>query len=59
MNSENMPMLPRLELNPSWTVYKLSYSDGGIVLRTFSNKKEAEWFIHNEGDHLREAFKVQ
>lgn len=54
-----MPMLPRLELNPSWTVYKLSYSDGGIVLRTFSNKKEAEWFIHNEGDHLREAFKVQ
>ena len=31
---------------------KLRYSDGQITIRQFKDKKEAEWFIHNEGDHL-------
>ena len=34
---------------------KLRYSDGQITIRQFKDKKEAEWFIHNEGDHLLEA----
>lgn len=36
-------------------VVKLKYSDGSVVIKTFPNKREAEWFIHNEGDHLIEA----
>lgn len=36
-------------------VYKLRYSDSKITTREFDTEKEAEWFIHNEGDHLREA----
>ena len=31
---------------------KLTYSDGVVMYRTFASKKEADWFIHNEGDHL-------
>ena len=31
---------------------KLTYSDGTIQTKTFATNKQAEWFIHNEGDHL-------
>lgn len=34
---------------------KLRYSDGQITIKQFKDKKEAEHFINNEGDHLLEA----
>lgn len=33
-------------------VYKLTYSDNHVVIKTFPNDYEANWFCHNEGDHL-------
>lgn len=37
---------------------KLRYSDGKTVFKSFNNKKETEWYIHNEGDHLLEVVYV-
>lgn len=36
-------------------LYRLRYSDGVSMYKTFPTEKEAEWYIHNEGDHLLEA----
>lgn len=32
--------------------FKLTYSDGAVVIKEFESEKEAAWYIHNEGDHL-------
>lgn len=34
---------------------KLRYSDGKVIVKTFKDIKELEWFVHNEGDHLLEV----
>jgi hypothetical protein len=55
-----MPTLPPLEsLNILGVAYRLIYSDAKVVLKTFPNEKEAQWYIHNEGDHLLEANKIK
>ena len=30
---------------------RIYYSDGGIKVKKFDTKKEAEWYCHMEGDH--------
>jgi hypothetical protein len=40
-------------------VFEFYYSDGSIVRREFESEKEAQWFAHNEGDHLLEYFLVK
>jgi hypothetical protein len=32
--------------------YRLFFSDGTQQVVKYPNKKEAEWAIHNEGDHV-------
>lgn len=32
--------------------YKLIYSDGTERIKIFATEREAQWYIHNEGDHL-------
>ena len=31
---------------------KLSYTNGDVFNKTFATRKDADWFIQNEGDHL-------
>lgn len=38
--------------------YKLEYSDGIIRIKDFVSEQAAQWFIHNEGDHLVRATKL-
>jgi hypothetical protein len=35
--------------------YELTYSDGSVITKSFPDMKTAEWFFHNEGDHLIKA----
>lgn len=35
--------------------YSFKYTTGNVVVRTFKNKEDMEWFAHNEGDHLLEV----
>lgn len=30
----------------------LTYSDGTKAIKEFSSQEEADWYCHNEGDHL-------
>jgi hypothetical protein len=32
--------------------YKLTYSNAKSSIKTFKTLEEANWFFHNEGDHL-------
>ena len=32
---------------------KYIYTDNTIQYETFKTKSDAEWFIHNEGDHIK------
>ena len=34
--------------------YRLTYTNGSIVFRSFGDKQEAWMYAHNEGDHLLE-----
>jgi hypothetical protein len=40
-------------------VFEFHYSDGLVTRREFESEKEAQWFAHNEGDHLLEYFIVK
>jgi len=31
---------------------ELLFVSGSTEVRTFPTKKEAEWYVHNEGDHV-------
>lgn len=35
------------------TTYVFFYDDEKVVSKDFSSWKEAVWYAHNEGDHLR------
>lgn len=38
--------------------YMLEYDDGIIRIKDFETEQEAQWYIHNEGDHLLKATKL-
>ena len=38
--------------------YKLFYSNGDQKTIKFSTQQEADWFMHNEGDHLVDYIKL-
>ena len=40
-------------------LFEFHYSDGQISRREFDSEKEAQWFAHNEGDHLLEYFLIK
>lgn len=37
---------------------KLIYCDGVIKFKDFETRKEAEWYAHNEGDHLTDWYVI-
>lgn len=39
-------------------MYKVFYSDGSQKMHKFPDDAEAEWFLHNEGDHLINFIKL-
>lgn len=53
MNSENTQVLMQQPLKR--LIYRLHYTDGHKVLRTFDDDKKLRWFVFNEGDHLLKA----
>lgn len=39
--------------------YEFQYTVGPAKIFEFPNRKEAEWAIHNEGDHLLKAVLIE
>ena len=35
-------------------VCTIEYTDGTKIIREFDSVEEAEWFIFNEGDHVKD-----
>jgi hypothetical protein len=37
---------------PPKVLYELTYSNDVKIVKEFNTVEEAQWFIHNEGDHV-------